>query len=124
MTSPVHTPASETLGTKPIFLAVLCSTNPKRDLPQEKSNGKRKFVWMEDSGKVSILMFCENGYYTETVIMPSVDAREYWKLHKDNGWICRVKKTDKLRGHHVRREAIRLFDEQAAIDFPNHHEDM
>jgi len=102
---------SETLGTKPIFLAVLCSTNPKKDFPSETSQAKRKFVWREDSGVVSILMYCENGYYFEMVVCSTHEARAYWQGLIDSGWICKVKKTQAVRGVHVRREAARISDE-------------
>lgn len=92
-------------------MATLCSTNPKKDNPGETSKAKRKFVWLEDSGRVSIVMFCENGYYFESVTIPADEARKYWKYHTDNGWICTVKKTTTIQretGGHLQREAARI----------------
>ena len=103
--------ASETLETKPIFLAVLCSTDPKKDNPSEKCNAKRKFIWREDSGVVSILLYDGNGYYYECVVCPTHEARAYWQGLIDSGWICRVKKTERMRGFHVRTHADRIQKE-------------
>ncbi len=103
--------ASEPLGTKPIFLATLCSTNPKKDIPSELSIAHRKFIWLEDSNVVSILMYCENGYYFECVVLPVEEARTYWHELRSKGWICRIKKTEQLRGFHVRTRAAEIQKE-------------
>jgi len=104
---------SETLGTKPIFLATLYSTNPHKDYPWETSKGRRKFVWQEMGIFVSVLLFCESGYFTQCHVMTLKDARRYWKQHLRNGWVCKLKKTPKIRGHFVRKEAERIPTREA-----------
>ncbi len=92
-------------------MATLCSTNPKKDYPNETSKAKRKFVWLEDSGVVSILMYCENGYYFESVVVSTHEARAYWQGLIDSQWICTVKKTTTIQresGGQPQREAARI----------------
>jgi len=72
--------------------------------------GGRKFMWQDESPKVSVLQYATNGRYIGRSRMSASAARGVWKILIRQGWSVKIKKTpaESLGGISVRNEINRL----------------